>query len=166
MTDSPKHLLFDAENNRTLADKHRWRKYPEGRQAERGDLPLLDIAQRQCGGWLPTEAQWSMSLTCSICRRSVSTRSCRSIRDVLRHAARKARTRVCTTTPCWLRGSTDIVSGLRRTSWAVQIGETTDDGVFSLWSNSNASARVCNAPVVWIDDDYYEDVDRKASSAS
>ena len=48
MTDQPETFAFDTEN-KALADMH-VAKYPEGRQAS-AVLPLLDIAQRQCGGF-------------------------------------------------------------------------------------------------------------------
>ena len=50
MTEQPATFAFDADNQ-ALAEKH-IAKYPEGREAS-AVMPLLDIAQRQCGGWLP-----------------------------------------------------------------------------------------------------------------
>ena len=50
MSDS---FTFTPEN-KALADKF-IAKYPAGRQAS-AVLPLLDLAQRQMGGWLPRAA--------------------------------------------------------------------------------------------------------------
>jgi len=64
--------------------------------------------------------------------------------------------RVCTTTPCWLRGSDEIVAACEK-ALAVEIGETTRDGKFTLQEVECLNACV-NAPVVWIGDRFYEDL--------
>ena len=48
MNDQPETFVFDAEHQ-ALAKKQ-IAKYPVERKAS-AVLPLLDIAQRQCGGW-------------------------------------------------------------------------------------------------------------------
>ena len=53
MTEQPETFAFEAEKME-LVKKH-LAKYPEDRKAS-AVLPLLDIAQRQCGGWLPRAA--------------------------------------------------------------------------------------------------------------
>ena len=62
---------------------------------------------------------------------------------------------VCTTTPCMLAGSDDIRVVCRK-----RIGEpghVTADGVFS-WIEVECLGACCNAPMVQINDDYYEDL--------
>src|SRR6185437_12859373 len=51
--DQPAHFAFTPAN----LDKAKWHiaKYPPGRQ-QSAVLPLLDLAQRQSGGWLPEAA--------------------------------------------------------------------------------------------------------------
>ncbi|MEK9647328.1 MAG: NAD(P)H-dependent oxidoreductase subunit E, partial [Alphaproteobacteria bacterium] len=53
MSDQLETFAFDAEH-KAKADRH-IAKYPAGKQAS-AVLPLLDLAQRQCGGWLPRAA--------------------------------------------------------------------------------------------------------------
>ncbi len=62
---------------------------------------------------------------------------------------------VCGTTPCMLSGSDDIKAVCRE-----RIGEqghVTSDGVFS-WIEVECLGACCNAPMVQINDDYYEDL--------
>ena len=64
---------------------------------------------------------------------------------------------VCTTTPCWLRGSDDVVKACKR-KLGIEMGETTPDGQFTVIEVECLGACV-NAPMVQINDDYYEDLD-------
>jgi NADH-quinone oxidoreductase subunit E len=73
----------------------------------------------------------------------------------------KHHVRVCTTTPCQLRGAMDVVKACEG-ALGVALGETTADGKFTLAEVECLGACV-NAPVVWIGDDYYEDVDPDAA---
>jgi NADH-quinone oxidoreductase subunit E len=68
----------------------------------------------------------------------------------------RVQVRVCTTTPCWLCGSDDIVKAAKDTL-GIDIGESSDDGRFFLREFECLGA-CCNAPMMWIDDDYYEDL--------
>ncbi|RKP07273.1 thioredoxin-like [2Fe-2S] ferredoxin-domain-containing protein [Thamnocephalis sphaerospora] len=63
---------------------------------------------------------------------------------------------VCTTTPCELCGSTEIVDTIRK-HLGIEVGQTTADGKFTLVEVECAGACV-NAPVVSVNDDYYEDL--------
>jgi NADH:ubiquinone oxidoreductase subunit E len=73
------------------------------------------------------------------------------------------RVHVCTTTPCWLRGSDDITAACER-KLGITFGETTEDGKFSLHEIECGGACV-NAPLVQINDDYYEDLDADSIEA-
>lgn len=63
---------------------------------------------------------------------------------------------LCTTTPCQLCGSDKILAALRK-ELGIQVGETTADKRFTLVEVECAGACV-NAPVLAINDDYYEDL--------
>jgi NADH-quinone oxidoreductase E subunit len=129
-------------------------KYPEGRQ-QSAVLPLLDLAQRQNGGWLSRAAieHVAQVLEMPVLRveEVVSFYVMLLDRPVGKHVVW-----VCTTTPCWLRGSDGIVAKCRETL-GVDFGETTEDGMFTLLEQECLGA-CCNAPMVQIDDDYYEDL--------
>ena len=68
---------------------------------------------------------------------------------------------LCTTTPCQLCGSTEILDTIR-SHLKIDPGETTPDGMFTLVEVECAGACV-NAPVLAINDDYYEDLTPEAT---
>jgi NADH-quinone oxidoreductase subunit E len=70
---------------------------------------------------------------------------------------------VCTTTPCWLRGSDDVVAACEK-KLGVGIGGTTADGLFTLVEVECLGACV-NAPILQVNDDFYEDLDGPATEA-
>jgi NADH-quinone oxidoreductase subunit E len=63
---------------------------------------------------------------------------------------------ICGTTPCWLRGAEDIKHACEKTL-KIKCKETTKDGLFTL-SEVECLGACVNAPVVQINDDYYEDL--------
>jgi NADH-quinone oxidoreductase subunit E len=67
---------------------------------------------------------------------------------------------ICTTTPCWLRGSDDVVAACKRVSGIHAFGETSDDGLFTMTEVECLGACV-NAPILQVNDDFYEDMDGK-----
>ena len=62
----------------------------------------------------------------------------------------------CTTTPCWLRGSDDLLEICKK-YLGININETTKDGLFTLKEVDCLGACV-NAPMILINDVYYEDL--------
>ena len=64
---------------------------------------------------------------------------------------------VCRTTPCWLRGSDSITNACKK-HLKINKNETTEDGNFTLMEVECLGACV-NAPMVQINNDYYEDLD-------
>ena len=64
---------------------------------------------------------------------------------------------VCTTTPCWLRGSDDVVAACKK-HIAPNPGVISADGKFS-WMEVECLGACVNAPVFQISKDYYEDLD-------
>ncbi len=129
-------------------------RYPEGRQAS-AVLPLLDLAQRQNGNWLPKEAiEYVAGLLdmASIRVWEVATfYTMFNLKPVGRHFIQ-----VCRTTPCWLRGA-DGITGACVKKLGIGLGETREDGLFTLVEVECLGA-CANAPMVQINDDYYEDL--------
>lgn len=153
MSDQPESFAFNGDNQ-PVVQKH-IAKYPAGKQAS-AVLPLLDIAQRQCGGWLPRVAMDHIADLLDMA--PIRVYEVVSFYEMYHDTPRgKHELRVCTTTPCWLRGSTDIVKACEE-ELGCHVGEMSEDGVFSLGEFECLGACV-NAPVVWVDDDYFEDVD-------
>ena len=64
---------------------------------------------------------------------------------------------ICRTTPCWLRGSNKLLKVAKEIT-GCDLGETSDDNKFTLVEVECLGA-CCNAPMVQINDDYYEDLD-------
>lgn len=130
-------------------------KYPAGRQ-QSAVIPLLDMAQRQHGGWLPRAAIAYVAdlLDMPEVRAfEVATfYSMFNLAPVGRHFVQ-----VCRTTPCWLRGSDDITNACRH-HLGVELGETTGDGQFTIVEVECLGACV-NAPMVQVNDDFFEDLD-------
>ena len=134
-------------------------RYPERRQAS-AVMPLLDIAQRQHENWLPRAAMDYVAELLdmpSIRVYEVATfYTMYNLAPVGEHFVQ-----VCTTTPCWLRGSGDIVSACKD-RLGVGLGETTADGKFTLIEVECLGACV-NAPMMQVNDDYYEDLTPEAT---
>jgi len=130
-------------------------KYPVGRQAS-AVLPLLDLAQRQNDGWLPRTAMDHVATLLDMTPIKVyevaTFYSMFNLEPVGRFLVQ-----LCRTTPCWLRGS-DAIRDACFEELGIGLGETTDDGAFTLKEVECLGACV-NAPMVQINDDFYEDLD-------
>jgi NADH-quinone oxidoreductase E subunit len=136
-------------------------KYPPLRQAS-AVLPLLHLAQEQHGGWLPRAALDYVAELLGMAR--IRVYEVASFYDMYNTIPTgRIQVRVCTTTPCWLCGSDDVVAACRE-ALGVDIGETTPDGRFFLREFECLGA-CANAPVLWVDDDFYEDLDGPKTKA-
>ena len=149
----PATFAFDAANlERARAIIAR---YPAGRQAS-AVLPLLDIAQRQSGNWLPRAAMDYVAGMLDMAPiRVYEVATFYSMFNLQPVGAWFFQ--VCTTTPCWLRGSDKVVEACQR-KLGIGIGETTPDGKFTLKEVECLGACV-NAPIIQVNDDFYEDLD-------
>lgn len=136
-------------------------KYPNGYQAS-AVLPLLDLAQRQNGGWVSREAmQYVAELLDMAPIRVYEVGTFYTMLNL--EPVGKYLVQLCRTTPCWLCGCGDIRAACEQTL-GIHVGETTADGLFSLVEVECLGACV-NAPVVQINDDYYEDLDANGIKA-
>ncbi len=130
-------------------------KYPAGRQAS-AVLPLLYIVQRQLG-WVPIVAMDVVAELLSLPPIRVYEVGTFYTMFNLRPTG-KYLLQVCTTTPCWLRGSDAVVDACRR-KLGIDIGGVTEDGLFGLTEVECVGACV-NAPVIQVSNsDFYEDLD-------
>jgi NADH-quinone oxidoreductase E subunit len=148
----PKNFAFSAENQAQAAKIIA--RYPQGRQ-QSAVMPLLDLAQRQ-EGWVPLAAMnvvAEMLDMAPIRVYEVATfYTMFNLKPVGRHHVQ-----LCTNLPCRLRGADAVVEACKK-DLGVGLGETTSDGQFTLAEVECLGACV-NAPVAWIGDDYYEDLD-------
>jgi NADH-quinone oxidoreductase E subunit len=150
----PANFAFTAENraevDRVIA------KYPEGRQAS-AVLPMLYIAQRQ-EGWVSRAAMDHIAQILDMA--PIRVYEVATFYTMFHLApVGKYHLQVCRTTPCWLRGADQMTETCKK-KLGIGLKETTKDGMFSLIEVECLGACV-NAPVVQINDDFYEDLDPK-----
>lgn len=130
-------------------------KYPKGKQ-QSAVLPLLDLAQRQNDNWLPRAALVYIANFLGMPEIRVfevaTFYTMFNLKPVGKHFLQ-----VCTTTPCWLRGSDEVVKTCKD-KLGIDFGETTEDGQFSMLEVECLGGCV-NAPIVQINDDFVEDLD-------
>ncbi len=129
-------------------------KYPPGKQ-QSAVMPLLDLAQRQHDNWLPIAAMEYIARMLEMA--PIRVREVATFYTMYNLAPiGKHHVQICTTTPCWLRGSDGIVEACEK-RLGVKIGETTADRMFTLAEVECLGACV-NAPMMQVGDDYYEDL--------
>ena len=130
-------------------------KYPSGKQ-QSAVIPLLDLAQRQNEGWLSKNAIEKVAETLSMSYiRVLEIATFYSMFNL--EPVGKNFVQICRTTPCWLRGSDKLTKAAKEFS-GCNLGETTNDKKFTFVEVECLGA-CCNAPMVQINDDYYEDLD-------
>lgn len=163
----PENFKFTAANMKKVEEIISL--YPAGRQ-QSAVMPLLDLAQRQVGkegakqdpavgGWIPRAAMDHIGELLGMPNIKVyevaSFYSMYNLAPVGKHLVQ-----ICTTTPCWLNGSDDVVKTCTK-HLGIGMNETTKDGKFTLMEVECLGACV-NAPMVQINDDYYEDLTPEA----
>jgi len=136
-------------------------RYPEDRSAS-AVMPLLDLAQRQNGGWLSQAGMDYVADRLGLAPIRVYEVATFYSMYKLKPIG-QVHVQVCTTTPCWLRGSDEVVNTCKDVL-GIGMGETTEDGKFSLAEVECLGACV-NAPLIQVGDDYYEDLDATSTKA-
>jgi NADH-quinone oxidoreductase subunit E len=128
-------------------------KYPEHRQAS-AILSLLWRAQKQHDYWLPKPAIEEVARMLGMPYiRVLEVATFYTMFNL--EPVGKYFIQMCGTTPCVLAGSDDIKAVLEK-----RVGpqrHVTADGLFS-WLEVECLGACCNAPMVQINDDYYEDL--------
>ena len=149
--------IFEWSNENFLKVKKIIAKYPSGRQ-QSAVIPLLDLAQRQNKGWLNKKAIEKVAETLSMSfMRALEVATFYSMFNL--EPVGKNFIQICRTTPCWLRGS-DKLSKVAKEVTGCKLGETSSDNKFTVIEVECLGA-CCNAPMIQINDDYYEDLDEK-----
>lgn len=140
-------------------------RYPE-EQARSAIMPLLDLAQRQTaedgakasppyGGWIPRAAMDEIARI--VGQPPVRVYEVATFYSMYNLApVGKYLVQICTTTPCWLCNASGIAQACE-SHLGIHMGESTADGLFTLMDVECLGACV-NAPMVQINDDYYEDL--------
>ncbi len=159
----PDSFAFDAESEAKIATI--LKRYPEGKQAS-AVIPLLYVAQRQMGRL--TGSAWVPRVAMDVIADRLSMPPIRvyevatfyfmfNMKPIGRHHLQ-----LCGTTPCMLRGSDDVLRACKDAGGLKGVGDTSADGIFTLTEVECLGACV-NAPILQIDDDYYEDLDYEST---
>lgn len=134
-------------------------RYPAD-HAQSAVMPLLDLAQSQQGGWLPQGAIETVATLLNMpvirVQEVASFYSMYNLQPVGRTVIQ-----VCTTTPCWLRGSDDVVNMCTQ-KLGITLGET--KGNITLKEVQCLGACVA-APVAQINDTYHEGLTPDSTAA-
>eukprot|EP00177_Eucheuma_denticulatum_P004629 GFKZ01008423.1.p1 GENE.GFKZ01008423.1~~GFKZ01008423.1.p1 ORF type:complete len:276 (-),score=34.21 GFKZ01008423.1:1120-1947(-) len=133
-------------------------KFPKNYAAS-AVIPLLDLAQRQNGGWLPLAAMNKVAKLLDMA--PIRVYEVASFYTMFnREKIGKYNVQVCTTTPCMLRGGYEILDAVKE-HLGIKVGGDTPDGMFHLMEVECLGACV-NAPMVQINDHYYEDLTKES----
>jgi NADH-quinone oxidoreductase subunit E len=151
--DQPSTFAFSPEN--TAWAQKQIAKYPAGKQAS-AVVPLLWRAQEQNGGHVtePMMRVIGEMLGMSPIRvlEIATFYTMFNLKPVGQNLLQ-----VCTTTPCWLRGSDEVVAACKK--HIHPHAETVSaDGKLS-WMEVECLGACVNAPVIQVGDDFYEDLD-------
>ena len=159
----PTHFEFD-EQSRAAIDGY-VAKYPPGREAS-AVISALYVVQRQMkrqtgSAWVPRVAMDAVAERLNMAPIRVYEVGTFYLMFNTKPVGRY-HLQLCTTTPCWLRGSDEIEATCRKATGIKGWNETSADGMFTLSSVECLGACV-NAPVLQVDEDYYEDLDGPAT---
>ena len=143
---------FSSEN-KTLAKKE-LKKYPKGREVS-AIISLLWIAQKQNGGWLTNDAIEHVAFFLEIPKiRAMEIATFYTMFNL--SPVGKYHFQMCGTTPCMLSGSDELKEVLSK---KIGLQSTVTDDKLLSWIEVECLGACCNAPVIQINDDYYEDLD-------
>ena len=153
--DQPKDFEFDSTSlkaaNTIIA------RYPQGKQ-QSAVMALLYIAQRQNDNWIPLAAMKYIAKFLDMPYIKVyevaTFYSMYNLSPVGKYFIQ-----VCTTTPCMIRGANKLVEACKE-----KISKNENDlstNKLCSWTEVECLGACVNAPMMQINDDYFEDLDEK-----
>jgi NADH-quinone oxidoreductase E subunit len=153
----PKEFLFSEEN--LIKVKDILKKYPE-KNKKSAVMPLLYLAQKQNENWIPLAAIKYIAKYLSMPYISVyevvTFYTMYNLAPVGKHFIQ-----VCTTTPCLIRGADKIVK-ICKEKISPNENEISKNGNCS-WLEVECLGACVSAPMVQVNDNYYEDLDEKST---
>ena len=161
--EEPTSFAFDAESEAKIATIIK--RYPEGKQAS-AVIPALYVAQKQMGRL--TGSAWVPRVAMDVIAERLGMAPIRVYEVATFYFMFNTKPighfhlQVCGTTPCWLRGSDDVLRACKDAGGLKGYGDTSEDGKFTLTEMECMGACV-NAPMIAVDDDYYEDLDYEST---
>ncbi len=153
-----KEFKFSTENLKKA--ENILKRYPE-KNKKSAVMPFLYLAQKQNDNWIPLAAIKYIANLLSMPYISVyevaTFYSMYNLAPVGKHFVQ-----VCTTTPCLIRGADKIVKACKEKISANQ-NEISKIGDCS-WMEVECLGACVNAPMIQVNDDYYEDLDEKSTN--
>ena len=133
------------------------KRYPDGKQ-QSAVMPLLFLAQKQNDNWIPLVAMKYIAKLLNMPYIKVyevaTFYPMYNLSPVGRYFIQ-----VCTTTPCMIRGAGKIIEACKE-KISENENELTKDKICS-WMEVECLGACINAPMMQINDDYYEDLDKE-----
>jgi|TARA_B100001093_G_scaffold465817_1_gene483765 NADH-quinone oxidoreductase E subunit len=151
----PEKFLFSDKNLQTAKDI--LKKYPE-KNKKSAVMPLLYLAQKQNQNWIPLAAMKYIAKYLSMSYISVyevaTFYSMYNLSPVGKYFIQ-----VCTTSPCLIRGADKLVKACKEKISPTE-SQISKNGNCS-WIEVECLGACVSAPMMQINDDYYEDLDEK-----
>ena len=132
-------------------------KYPKGKQ-QSAVMALLYIAQKQNNNWIPLSAMKYIGKLLEMPYIKVYEVATFYTMYNLTPVGKNF-IQVCTTTPCMIRGANEIVEACKE-KISKNENELSKDKSCS-WMEVECLGACINAPMMQINDDYYEDLDKE-----
>ncbi len=153
--DQPKHFQFSEDSFK--AANEIVKNYPEGKQ-QSAVMALLYIAQRQHNNWIPLSAMKYIAKFLNMPYIKVyEVATFYSMYNL--SPVGEFFVQVCTTTPCMIRGAYKLVEACKE---KISKDENTlsQNGKCS-WMEVECLGACVNAPMMQINEDYFEDLDKE-----
>ena len=132
-------------------------KYPKGKQ-QSAVMALLYIAQKQNDNWIPLVAMKYIAKFLDM--PYIKVYEVATFYTMYNLApVGKYFVQVCTTTPCMIRGANQLVEACKEKISEIENQLSTDKNCS--WMEVECLGACVNAPMMQINDDYYEDLDKE-----
>ena len=153
--DQPKEFKFSSENLKKVDQI--LKRYPE-KNKKSAVMPLLYLAQRQNDNWIPLAAMKYIAKYLAMPYISVyevaTFYTMYNLSPVGKHFIQ-----VCTTTPCMIRGASKLVEACKEKISENECELSSDKSCS--WTEVECLGACVSAPMMQINDDYYEDLDKE-----
>ena len=156
--EQPKEFKFSTENLKKVEEI--LKRYPD-KNKKSAVMPLLYLAQRQNENWIPLAAM--KYIANFLAMPYISVYEVATFYSMYNLApVGKNFIQVCTTTPCLIRGADKIVKLCKEK--ISQNENEVSEKCNSSWMEVECLGACVSAPMIQINDDYYEDLDEKSAN--
>tara|TARA_Y100000590_G_scaffold315216_1_gene356471 strand:+ start:366 stop:974 length:609 start_codon:yes stop_codon:yes gene_type:complete len=151
--------IFEFSNENLIKAKNEIKKYPKDRKAS-AVMSLLNLAQNQNDNWIPLEAINYISKLLNIPKIKVyeaaTFYSMFNLSPVGKYFVQ-----VCTTTPCMIRGAKKITEVCKK--YISNNEKELSENKLCSWTEVECLGACVNAPMMQVNQDYFEDLDEKSA---